>query len=260
MKRFGVKRTSDASLLARTSRPDRGERKARATICGFSLVEILVVIAILGVLMALALPVLGKARRTAQQVVCSSNLRQIGIALEIYLQGDHQRFPDRRDLKRSLQGGYRPWNTWPRSDPRAGWAAVVLESDLADFEVWTCPAILGSSLADAVQSVQAVESEAGLRNVTYWMWRFDRIDEPIPLDNFWGKIAEAAVQDLRTANNPFIGVPNGPTEVEIMVDPYYPNTISSLPPAIRGLAVHSGGRNRLFLDWHVEFFRDRRTR
>jgi prepilin-type processing-associated H-X9-DG protein len=71
---------------------------------------------------------------------------------------------------------------------------------------------------------------------------------------------DEAVTELRAENNPFIGVPAGPVDVEMTVDPYFPNTIGSLPPDIRGLAVHSGGRNRLFLDWHVEFLRDARTR
>ena len=227
---------------------------------GFTLIELLVVVAIIGVLMALMLPVLGRAKKTSQQTVCASNLRQIGMALAIDLEDRHQRFPDRRDLKQSLPGGYRPWTTWPKSDPRSGWAAIVLKQNLAGFDVWTCPAIIGSTLVNAVQSVQAIKPGPGAPVVTYWMWRFDRFDDPIPQDNFWDKTIDTAVHDLRAANNPFIGVPSGLSEVEMMVDPYYPNTISSLPPAIRGLAVHSGGRNRLFLDWHVEFFRDRRTR
>ena len=238
---------------------DRDNARVFSRAWGFTLIELLVVIAIVVVLLTILLPALSQTKQMAQQIVCTSNLRQVSTALEVYLQDHEQRFPDRRDLKQSLPGGYRPWKTWPKSDPRAGWAAVVLEYDLADFEVWTCPAIIGSTLGDAVQSAQAINSKADAPIVTYWMWRFDRIDQPIPLDNFWDKTSQWALHDLQKANNPFIGVPNGLTEVEMMVDPYYPNTISSLPPAIRGRAVHFGGRNRLFLDSHVEFFRDHRT-
>jgi prepilin-type processing-associated H-X9-DG protein len=45
-----------------------------------------------------------------------------------------------------------------------------------------------------------------------------------------------------------------------MVDPYFPSTIGSLPEKIKGRAVHAGGRNRLFLDGHVQFLKDSRTR
>ena len=94
----------------------------------------------------------------------------------------------------------------------------------------------------------------------YWLWRFDQIADPVPLDNFWGKTIAASVEELRQAANPVAGSPAGPTEVELAVDPYFPKTIASLPDDIRGRAAHPGGRNRLFLDGHAAFLRDARTR
>jgi len=51
---------------------------------GFSLIELLVVIGIIGVLLALLLPALHRARAQSNAVVCRSNLRQIGQSLLIY--------------------------------------------------------------------------------------------------------------------------------------------------------------------------------
>ena len=51
---------------------------------GFTLVELLVVIAIIAVLAAILFPVLSQARAKAREATCKSNLRQIGLALQMY--------------------------------------------------------------------------------------------------------------------------------------------------------------------------------
>lgn len=55
---------------------------------GFTLVELLVVVAIVGLLGALAVPVVGQSLSAAKRAGCASNMRQIGIAMHLYAQ-DH---------------------------------------------------------------------------------------------------------------------------------------------------------------------------
>jgi prepilin-type N-terminal cleavage/methylation domain-containing protein/prepilin-type processing-associated H-X9-DG protein len=63
---------------------------------GFTLVELLVVISIIGMLVALLLPAIQAARESARRTQCTSNLRQIGLAIDQYIdrQGSRGKFPD----------------------------------------------------------------------------------------------------------------------------------------------------------------------
>lgn len=59
----------------------------------FTLVELLVVVGIIAVLVAILLPALSRARQAANSIACQSNLRQIGLALLLYTDGNKGKYP-----------------------------------------------------------------------------------------------------------------------------------------------------------------------
>lgn len=65
----------------------RGDRRA------FTLIELLTVIAIIGILAAILIPVVGSVRHAAREVKSLSNLRQIGLALNLYADDHNDYFP-----------------------------------------------------------------------------------------------------------------------------------------------------------------------
>ena len=80
--------------LSQTCRSDRGVGPATAapSRSGFTLVELLVVMAVIAILAAMLLPVLSRAKEQGYNAVCKGNLRQMGIALANYT-GEHQCYP-----------------------------------------------------------------------------------------------------------------------------------------------------------------------
>src|SRR5262245_54921536 len=72
-------------------------RKKSGCVRAFTLIELLVVIAIIGILASLLLPALSKGREQGRSAKCVSNLRQMGIALRIYVDEHENKIPAMRD-------------------------------------------------------------------------------------------------------------------------------------------------------------------
>ena len=108
---------------ARTQAAPR--QAAPGSIRGFTLIELLVVIAIIAILAALLFPTFAKVRDNARRASCSSNLRQVSMAMMQYTQDNEERYPVGNNVV--------PFGFWGR-----GWAGEVYPY-VSSAEAFRCP-------------------------------------------------------------------------------------------------------------------------
>src|SRR5690349_1198472 len=77
----------------RSAGEDTMRRTLRDYLHAFTLIELLVVIAIIAILAAILFPVFAQAREKARTAGCLSNEKQIGVALQMYLQDNDEHMP-----------------------------------------------------------------------------------------------------------------------------------------------------------------------
>lgn len=92
---------------------------------GFTLLELLVVVVILGVLLAVLLPALSKARERARKVACGEQLRGLGTGMKTYLSENNDVMPRSAQMP-SVNAGYEA-------------LPVTLVQQVPDKRSWRCP-------------------------------------------------------------------------------------------------------------------------
>jgi prepilin-type N-terminal cleavage/methylation domain-containing protein len=92
----------------------------------FTLTELLVVVGIIGLLLAILLPVFLRAREQGRRTTCVSNLRQIGAALTAYTQDYEGFFPPMYSASSAVWTGTKDW-------------AALLAPYAPDKRLFRCP-------------------------------------------------------------------------------------------------------------------------
>jgi prepilin-type N-terminal cleavage/methylation domain-containing protein/prepilin-type processing-associated H-X9-DG protein len=102
---------------------------------GFTLIELLVVIAIIAILAAILFPVFAQAREAARKTSCTSNLKQIGTSVMMYVQDYDECFPAHNGVTQTASpkpdgsGNYTGFIHWP----------IQLYPYVKNMKVYTCP-------------------------------------------------------------------------------------------------------------------------
>lgn len=106
---------------------------------GFTLVELLIVIAIIAVLIAILLPALNRAREAAHSTACLSNLRQMGVAVVLYAHDNHNYIvPQRFHL-----GYFQLEGNPPSFKARMGLGVMLWEGYIRNGSLFVCPSDKG---------------------------------------------------------------------------------------------------------------------
>jgi len=212
------------------------ERSFKVKRKGFTLVELLVVIAVIAVLAAILLPVFAQAREKARQTTCLSNLKQIGTALFLYVQDYDEGFPLQLDTP-SFTDAY-ALHAWP----------ALLQPYSKIYDIWRCPS--------SPDSTPVVKSGTG----SYWINAYLNGWCNNPSMNACGSSLCDAVP-LALAAIPY------PVTTVVMSDGF--GGTGYLTPVhmwcdiwaggsadcYRWDTYHSGGANYLLVDGHAKLFR-----
>ena len=122
---------------------------------GFTLIELLVVIAIIGILAAMVFPVFARARESARKAVCLSNVKNIALAVQMYLADNNDTLwpkehrSDVADYFRGAEPGNAGrgicWSGSSAGDKYFSWGnpylrtPVILDEYIKNRDVWRCP-------------------------------------------------------------------------------------------------------------------------
>jgi prepilin-type N-terminal cleavage/methylation domain-containing protein/prepilin-type processing-associated H-X9-DG protein len=198
---------------------------------GFTLIELLVVIAIIGILAAMVFPVFARARESARKAVCLSNVKNIALAIQMYLADNNDTLPPwetRQEVLDYLEGmpggGDDPWACPGGGEPREyayrmnpymQWP-VILDEYVKNRDVWMCPSAkvtAGASfmvpVPDFLNWFKANEGAWGtaqdIQGPCIWTWPSGwggTITDSI-VQQAWGGGIAGSQLDTETANKAF---------------------------------------------------------
>ena len=220
---------------------------------GFTLIELLVVIAVIAILAAILFPVFAQAREKARQITCTSNQKQIGIAILQYAQDYDETLPP-ANYNDVATGSPDTWMNIIDAYVKAGYPnhAVATGSQIAS--VFTCPDYAATEVAANATPAHSYVANANI--LPPWITGTGETADTYPPHSLASLHAPASVV--------LIGEAAGGSRIfswgdDVDTAPVIPGQTAAVFGSCQAIYLrarlrHSGGSNYLFGDGHVKWF------
>ena len=212
---------------------------------GFSLIELLVVIAIIAVVSAILLPALSQSKQSAWRVECAGNLRQLGMATQMYWNENSQNC-FRWEINNSTNDGVVYWFGWlhnddlPEGQRPFDLSQGILYSYLGGSKVRLCPALY------AMPAALKLKGAGDIFSYGYNSYLSAPMDKPlVKATKILHSTETALFADAAQIND--FQAPASPSN-PMLEEWYYVDTNASYP---NGHFRHNQKANVVFCDGHV---------
>ncbi|HWD18622.1 MAG TPA: prepilin-type N-terminal cleavage/methylation domain-containing protein [Verrucomicrobiae bacterium] len=207
---------------------------------GFTLIELLVVIAIISILASMLLPALGKAKEKGVTIYCVNNLRNIGLAMQMYGDENNDRLATSYANVTAKGQGY--WSNSP------GWMFTLQDYIGKNTNVYRCPAL------NQQFNQSGYSYFMGSRGFSFLNW--DLTTATLPPTS-------VGLQRISTPSFYILSgdciYPSDPGNADLNdndFDVCFSPSDSLNPPALRFPSkIHNNRVNILFADWHIKNYK-----